>query len=375
MSLRRTLLRPRLPAIGRPFSAPSPIRSQSTHAPFTYRLGASSSGKSSGVAPPNDINTFPQSLLDRDDPYFSSNDRYSGEDAFFMAKIARSDRYVVFGLADGVGGWRDSGIDPGRYSHGLCKYMATKTHRPETEGDLKPRNLLQFGYEKVMSDRSIQAGGCTACIGAIEPSGALEVANLGDSGFLILAPGKVSFMSPAQTHAFNTPYQLSKLTERMKAQNRIFGNSAQISETPAQSDVTNHKLHHGELVIFATDGVLDNLSAMDILKIVQPIMEKRGYWSAASSANQGVESKEAIVKADKLRDPKEEKNVANLPSELAYAIMRNAKIAGLDTRRDGPFAKEVHKYFPNEEYHGGKPDDIAVIVALAIQDGNPKAKL
>ena len=55
--------------------------------------------------------------------------------------------------------------------------------------------------------------------------------------------------------------------------------------------------------------------------------------------------------------------------------MRNAKIAGLDTRRDGPFAKEVHKYFPNEEYHGGKPDDIAVIVALAIQDGNPKAKL
>jgi protein phosphatase PTC7 len=84
-------------------------------------------------------------------------------------------------------------------------------------------------------------------------------------------------MSPAQTHAFNTPYQLSKLTPRMQAQNRIFGNSAQISETPAQADVTTHTLQNGELVIFATDGVLDNLSGMDILNIVQPIMEKRGY--------------------------------------------------------------------------------------------------
>jgi protein phosphatase PTC7 len=128
------------------------------------------------VAPPNENNIFPQSLLDRDDPYFTSVDKFSGEDAFFMAKIARSDRHVVFGLADGVGGWRDSGIDPGRYSHGLCRYMALKTHRPDAERDLKPRNLLQYGYENVMSDRSIQAGGCTACIGAIDPSGALEVA-------------------------------------------------------------------------------------------------------------------------------------------------------------------------------------------------------
>ena len=176
MSLRRTLVRPRLPSLGRSFAQAPSIRSQSTHAPFTYRLGASSSGKGSPVAPPSDNNMFPQSLLDRDEPYFASVDKFSGEDAFFMAKIARSDRHVVFGLADGVGGWRDSGIDPGRYSHGLCRYMATKTLRPDAERDLKPRNLLQYAYENVMSDRSIQAGGCTACIGAIDPSGALEVA-------------------------------------------------------------------------------------------------------------------------------------------------------------------------------------------------------
>jgi protein phosphatase PTC7 len=196
--------------------------------------------------------------------------------------------------------------------------------------------------------------------------------SLGDSGFIILAPGKVSFKSQPQTHAFNTPYQLSKLTPRMQAQNRIFGNSGQISEKPAQSDVTNHTLHHGELVVFATDGVWDNLSAMDIVNIVHPIMEKRGYWSAH---HRGDSQEESLVKVDRLRDPKQAESLSTLPSELAYAIMWNAKIAGLDTRRDGPFAKEVHKFFPNERYHGGKPDDIAVIVALAIQDGPPKAKL
>jgi protein phosphatase PTC7 len=176
MSLRLSLLRPRMPSVmaGRSSS----IRSQSTHAsrPFSYRLGASSSGKSSPVAPRSDINTFAHPLLDGDDAYLTSVSRYSGEDAFFMARVARSDRHVVFGLADGVGGWRDSGVDPGEYSHGLCKYMAQRTRRPEAEADLKPRNLLQHGYDKVMNDGNIAAGGCTACIASAEPSGSLEVA-------------------------------------------------------------------------------------------------------------------------------------------------------------------------------------------------------
>lgn len=171
MSIGRSLIR------RRPALSWSAVRNQSTaHAPFSYRLGASSSGKSSPLTAPNKNNCFNHALMDGDEPYFSSVSRYSGEDAFFMAQVARSPRHVVFGVADGVGGWRDSGIDPGKYSHGLCKYMATRTRRPESERDLNPRELLQHAYESVTNDKSIQAGGCTACIGALHPSGVLDAA-------------------------------------------------------------------------------------------------------------------------------------------------------------------------------------------------------
>ncbi|GAB7352718.1 hypothetical protein MBLNU459_g3073t1 [Dothideomycetes sp. NU459] len=364
--------------------------SQSSNPSFTYRLGASSSGKASRLkAPDHNLNYFNNSLIEGEPSYFTSKPRYSGEDAFFMAHVAKSNRYVVFGVADGVGGWQDQGIDPGDFSHGLCKYMAGQTYRPRSESDLKPKNLLQFGYDEVLKDRKILAGGSTACLAAIEPNGNIEAANLGDSGFLILQPGKVAFKSPAQTHAFNTPYQLSKLTRRMQAQNAIFGKSAQISESPQQSDVTNHVAKHGDVLVFATDGVWDNLSAMDTLSIITPLMEKNGYWSGSGGATTTSQSSdspssEVVVNGNNLRPAPEDteaiQKVANLPAELAYAVMRAAKLASLDTRRDGPFAKEVQRYYPGENWHGGKVDDISVIVCLCVQDGpttewKPKAKL
>ncbi|KAL1297580.1 hypothetical protein AAFC00_006143 [Neodothiora populina] len=340
--------------------------SHSSMAPFSYRLGASSCSKKTSLRPAENGKTlFNNSLLDRDPSFFTSLPRHSGEDAFFMAHIAKSNRYVAFGIADGVGGWADSGVDPGEFSHGLCKYMAEKTYRPESADDLRPQKLLQHGYDLVQANQKIAAGGSTACIAAMQPNGSVEVANLGDSGFLILQPNKVAFRSPAQTHAFNTPYQLSKLTPRMRAQNAMFGRGAAISESPKDADVTNHQVTHGDVLVFATDGVWDNLSPIDTLAIITPLMEKHGYWSSSKGST-------ANVNTDALRPPPSDKDaskaVDSLPAELAYAVTKAAKLAGLDQRRNGPFAKEVHRYYPNENWRGGKPDDIAVIVAVAIQD-------
>lgn len=281
-----------------------------------------------------------------------------------MAHIAKSNRYVAFGIADGVGGWTESGVDPGEFSHGLCKYMADKTYRPTEMDDLRPQKLLQHGYDMVQENAKIEAGGSTACIAAVQPNGTVEVANLGDSGYLLLRPSQVAYKSNPQTHAFNTPYQLSKLTPRMRAQNAIFGNSAAISEMPKDADITTHALKHGDVMVFATDGVWDNLSPMDTLNIISPLMEKGGYW---------VGKEEGGVNSEALRPRNNEdtavKKVDSLPADLAYAVMRAAKLAGLDTRRDGPFAREVHRHYPGENWHGGKHDDIAVIVCVAIQDG------
>lgn len=93
-----------------------------------------------------------------------------------MAHIAKSNRYVAFGIADGVGGWTESGVDPGEFSHGLCKYMAEKTYRPTGMDDLRPQKLLQHGYDMVQENAKIEAGGSTACIAAVEPNGTVEVA-------------------------------------------------------------------------------------------------------------------------------------------------------------------------------------------------------
>jgi len=378
--------------------------SQNHEALFSYRLGVAAAAKTTRVNQPlHGQNFWTQQLLKSVPSYLSSVQKHSGEDAFFMSHVAGSNRHVIFGLADGVGGWQDQGINPAKFSHGLCRYMAEATYRPEKEHDLRPcglcrymaeatyrpekehdlrpKNLLQKAYDLVIGDRSIVAGGSTAALATLEPTGTMEAANLGDSGFVILQPGKVAHKSEPQTHAFNTPYQLSKLTPRMLAQRSIFGGSAQISEAPNAAEVSSHSLRHGDVVLFASDGVWDNLSAMEILDTVSKVMEKQGYWTKRSGTSTDATTQEASVNATGLRALSPTLNTPedDLLGNVAFAVMRQAKAASLDTRRDGPFAKEVHKNYPAENWHGGKVDDICVVVALAIQDGNgdsiPKAKL
>lgn len=165
-----------------------------------------------------------------------------------------------------------------------------------------------------------------------------------------------------------TAYQLSKVPPRMQAQHAIFGGSTYFSETPAHADVQNHKLKHGDVVIFATDGVWDNLSAQDTLQIVQRVMEDGGYWFKSHN----FAGAETMVNETLIRSlPRAiEVNAQEpyLPGQLAAAIMREAKVAGLDRRREGPFAKEVKRHYPQEGWEGGKPDDIAVVVCLAVQE-------
>ena len=64
--------------------------------------------------------------------------------------------------------------------------------------------------------------------------------------------------------------------------------------------------------------------------------------------------------------PKEHENT--LQTLLAVTITGEAKMASLDNKRDGPFAKEIKKFYPGEDYHGGKVDDICVVVAIVVKD-------
>jgi len=88
---------------------------------------------------------------------------------------------VAFGVVDGVGGWETSGVDPADFAHSLCDYMTSAASAwPEGFKDstqmVKPRELLDVGYKRVMGDKSIPGGGSTACIATASSEGVLEVA-------------------------------------------------------------------------------------------------------------------------------------------------------------------------------------------------------
>jgi len=185
--------------------------------------------------------------------------------------------------------------------------------------------------------------------------------SLGDSGFIHLGQGAVRHFSTPQTHAFNTPYQLAKYPRQMLAQMAMFGNSRPYSELPADANVTTHQVQHGDVLIFATDGVWDNLFPEEVLKLVSRHMTESGAWR--NSPN-GFKTGKKLWDKTRVDGPDLSET---LQATLAIAMTREAKAASLNPKRDGPFSKEVQRLFPAENWHGGKADDICSVVAVAVE--------
>lgn len=71
-------------------------------------------------------------------------------------------------IDSGVGGWSESGVDPGVFSQALMYYAqkttddlrkeATKSENQETGSPLYPHDLLRAAYDAVMHDKEVVAG-------------------------------------------------------------------------------------------------------------------------------------------------------------------------------------------------------------------------
>ncbi|KAL8772279.1 MAG: hypothetical protein Q9209_002491 [Squamulea sp. 1 TL-2023] len=288
----------------------------------------------------------------------------SGQDAFFISGIGGGNS-VAFGVADGVGGWDASGIDSADFSHALCRYLAKNAKENSEEQRLGARDLLSQAFTDVVADQKISGGGSTACVAVGNSTGHLEIAkrtrSLGDSGFAQFRLNAVHYDSNPQTHAFNTPYQLSIIPPKILARSRVFG-SMPLRDFPRDASVTDHEVRHGDVLVFATDGVWDNLSSNELLQIVSRYMTGFQAWQASDQGT--VIGKELGQLTEEGGIPKEKEN--SLQTLLAVAITGEAKAASQNPRRDGPFAKEVHKFYPHEDFHGGKVDDICVVVAIVV---------
>lgn len=143
-----------------------------------------------------------------------------------------------------------------------------------------------------------------------------------------------------------------------------------LMDMPSDASLTTHSVRHGDVLIFATDGLWDNLSAADVLKTVSRYMT--GFHGWTSSSDTKGNSRGALEASVNLKNITAENGLGtkdgSIQALLAVAITSEAKMASMDTKRDGPFAREVHKYYPSEDFHGGKVDDICVVVAVVVKN-------
>ena len=156
-----------------------------------------------------------------------------GEDAFFIC-----DACGCLGVADGVGGWAEIGVDPGLYSRELmCNAQVAVGEVPA--GPDRPQRALELAH-----GRTGARGSATACIICVH-EGQLHASNLGDSGFMVVRDGELAFMSPQQQHEFNFPYQI--------------GSADSMADMPSAAQRFSLEVAPGDIIVAATDGVFDNV--------------------------------------------------------------------------------------------------------------------
>lgn len=291
-----------------------------------------------------------------------------GEDAWFVTEAFHG----AVGVADGVSGWAEDGVDPGDYARmfmDACKELLEqsavaeaarsvddeeasedpeereKRWRKERKKLLDPVGLLIHGQA-----RTRVLGAATACVALLDHD-TLRVAHVGDSGVRVLRKGEFVGSTTVQQHMFNCPFQLSheELVE-----------TTDTAEEDAE--YIDWKLEEGDTVVVASDGLFDNVFDEDILKIVAEV-ERR------------VVEDEVNLNKNKNESLDVEKNLSKL---LAEALVEAAVQKSQDVEYVSPFVTEAvnqgmdgYMLSPWErilgkKLTGGKVDDITVVVAKVV---------
>ncbi|KAE8291645.1 Protein phosphatase PTC7-like protein [Larimichthys crocea] len=276
-----------------------------------------------------------------------------GDDACFIARHRSAD---VLGVADGVGGWRDYGVDPSQFSGTLMKTC----ERLVKEGRFVPSNpvgvlttsyyeLLQNKVPLLVPEHNVWLSAAAlhssttpiqsytvnliirsssvaaqACIVVLDrQSHRLHTANLGDSGFLVVRGGEVVHRSDEQQHYFNTPFQLSIAPPGAEG--------AVLSDSPDAADSSSFDVQLGDIILTATDGLFDNMPDYMILQELKKL-KNTNYESI---------------------------------QQTAQSIAKQAHVLAYDPNYMSPFAQFACDNGLN--VRGGKPDDITVLLSIVAE--------
>ncbi len=282
--------------------------------------------------------------------------------------------HVYMIVADGVGSWRQYGVDPRLYAHKLVENA-----KMVIESDALQRQLINdqtneefggnlFDSEPIhpldiivdawtATDSEEITGSSTICVASIDTiSNQLTVSNLGDSGLMVVRhmqretvgymaghkPSRdvghvghdmgIAFLSQQQLRSFNLPYQLghSGIPEHQGSFDR-----------PSDATTFSIPVQAGDIVILATDGLFDNIDLDEILYEIEAWEDK---WFG--------------IKFLREEHPTDEQEAMNA---LAKDLVMKARDLSLDKTKDSPFA--ILAKDNDIMWSGGMPDDTTVLCA------------
>ncbi|GAX85130.1 hypothetical protein CEUSTIGMA_g12550.t1 [Chlamydomonas eustigma] len=277
-----------------------------------------------------------------------------GEDAACISLKALG----AIGVADGVSGWADEGIDPAEYSRTLIRFASEALESSEHPHGADPREVIRHAHVS-----TVMAGSSTICVAVMKPHGKMHVANLGDSGVRVIREGQVVFASEAQQHVFNMPYQLSHPS---------------IIESPDNADCADVSLvdvQPGDIIVMATDGLYDNVFDEEIARIcVEALKARRTAALLALAGGDAPPSPQSFHKAASLRREAENAPLTTADAEhVAMSIARVAHAYALNPHQKTPWSVSACETgMPWARFFlkgGGKMDDVTVIVGFVVEEG------
>lgn len=265
-----------------------------------------------------------------------------GEDSFFV-----SNTYRTIGVADGVGGWKDEGVDPALFANRLMENakLYSETHRK----DYDPERVMHNAFEKLLHDKKVRAGSSTCCIASLVQDSDkwwLDFANLGDSGALVIRNRDILHRVHEKIHGFSQPFQLAVLPEHLKG--RAYADKV------TDSIRERVEVQVGDVVLLGTDGLFDNrynsqlaADAGWVGTVADSVLEKIpvvGFLLASAFAA----GDQKIEYAD--------------PYRVVQRVVNDTYKNSLSKDADTPWASMLQEYGVKDA-KGGKVDDITCLMA------------
>eukprot|EP00580_Thalassiosira_gravida_P017534 CAMPEP_0201661086 /NCGR_PEP_ID=MMETSP0494-20130426/3541_1 /ASSEMBLY_ACC=CAM_ASM_000839 /TAXON_ID=420259 /ORGANISM="Thalassiosira gravida, Strain GMp14c1" /LENGTH=660 /DNA_ID=CAMNT_0048139109 /DNA_START=287 /DNA_END=2266 /DNA_ORIENTATION=+ len=295
-------------------------------------------------------------------PQDLATDSDLSEDAHFLSEVELLDetgtnlqKLLYMGVADGVGSWREYGVDPRLFSHNLMEecdnVLKEASSRCGTLGGktncsmISPAELLAQSYERTKGANII--GSSTACVALFDSvRHQLHFSNIGDSGIIVLrhidsdvasplqrnrstpraerkSDMRIAFVSQQQLKSFNHPFQMGWTGEEIVEKNSSF-------KMASDSCASSVHILRGDIIIMATDGLFDNVDVEDLAYIALQWEHESGF----------IENIGGIPKRNKRWDEGESRTdiSAQAIPRLAEILCQKARENSLDNTVDSPFA-------------------------------------